>query len=77
MGALQLEVIEELGMKQAADLGKLHAETREDGLSMGDCLCLVTAKSNDAIAVTADRGWVKTMDGSRIQVLCIRGERTQ
>lgn len=36
---------------------ELRNETRKNGLSLGDRICLATAESLGATAVTADRAW--------------------
>ena len=42
----------------------------EHGISLGDRVCLVTARMHDAVAVTADRKWVKLVPG--VKTLLIR-----
>ena len=37
--------------------GRLHAATRKNGLSLGDCMCLALAQREGLPALTADRAW--------------------
>lgn len=41
----------------ALEAGKLRAETRHRGLSLGDRACLALARQNGATVLTADRAW--------------------
>ena len=41
---------------EAASLAK---QTKPFGLSLGDCICLATAHHHQAIALKADRNWLK------------------
>lgn len=50
--------------------GDLHRPTAGLGLSLGDRLCLATARVTERPAVTADRAW--TSLGLGIPVECIR-----
>jgi ribonuclease VapC len=63
---LNLDIDEELPARQAALCGELVAQTRQQGLSLGDCICLTVAASNGSIAVTADRRW-QELSGQRIE----------
>jgi PIN domain nuclease of toxin-antitoxin system len=72
IASLNLNILPGLDLDEASALARLHAETRQYGLSMGDCLCLSMAAARGLIAVTADQDWVKAMQGRSIQVLCIR-----
>lgn len=49
--------------------GLLHAETRANGLSLGDRYCLALAASRNAIAQTADRAWADLDIGLPIEVV--------
>jgi PIN domain nuclease of toxin-antitoxin system len=73
---LDLEIDEELPAHQAALSGELVAKTRQQGLSLGDCVCLTVAASNGSIAVTADRRWQalngQRIENNKIRVLVIR-----
>ena len=62
---LDLDVDQNLPVHQAALCGELVAHTRQQGLSLGDCICLAVAASKGSIAVTADRKW-QELDGQRI-----------
>jgi ribonuclease VapC len=72
VASLEIDINPEFSAKQAAACGRLHAATRAQGLSMGDCVCLSMAEWGGQIAVTADRDWVEAMAGRKVQVLCIR-----
>jgi ribonuclease VapC len=72
IASLNLNILPGLDLAEASALARLHAATRPYGLSMGDCLCLSMAAGRGSIAVTADRDWVKAVQGRNIQVLCIR-----
>lgn len=62
LAELHLEIEEHFGPKQAESCGTLLGTRRDLGLSLGDCVCLATAGSLGAVAVTADRRW-KALDG--------------
>jgi ribonuclease VapC len=62
---LDIHIDEELPARQAAFCGELVAQTRHQGLSLGDCICLTVAASKGSIAVTADRRW-QELNGRRI-----------
>lgn len=55
---------------QAFATGLLRSSTRKFGLSLGDRVCLALAKSMAAVALTADKPWLKLDIGVRIE--CIR-----
>jgi PIN domain nuclease of toxin-antitoxin system len=63
---INLDIDGELPTHQAALCGELVAKTRQQGLSLGDCVCLTVAASVGGIAVTADRRW-QELDGQRIE----------
>ena len=63
---LDLDIDQNLPAHQAALCGELVAQTRQQGLSLGDCVCLTVAASNGSIAVTADRRW-QELHGQRIE----------
>jgi PIN domain nuclease of toxin-antitoxin system len=73
---LDIDIDEELPAHQAALCGELVAQTRQQGLSLGDCVCLTVASSHGSIAVTADRKWQELhgqrIDNNEIRVLVIR-----
>ena len=56
MGAFGLPTIE-VSLALAKRAAELRIATRAYGLSMGDRICLATAESIGATAVTADRQW--------------------
>jgi PIN domain nuclease of toxin-antitoxin system len=41
----------------------------QSGISMGDRICLVTARKYDAVALTADRKWIGLVPGVKIQLI--------
>ena len=61
---LQLVDVDALLAQRAA---ALRGETRVGGLSLGDRLCLATAESLGATAVTADQAWRKISIGIPIE----------
>jgi ribonuclease VapC len=69
---LDLVTIDALTFEQACLCGRLHAATRDLGLSLGDCICLTAAGSLGRTAVTADRNWMEAGARASIPVLCIR-----
>jgi PIN domain nuclease of toxin-antitoxin system len=73
LGRLHLEVEEEFGTRQAEFCGALLGTRRDLGLSLGDCVCLTTAASLGAVAITADRRW-KELDGTVVGSATIRVE---
>lgn len=70
---LHLELGEEFSGSQAAACGVLIAETRKQGLSLGDCVCLTSAASADRVAVTAERRW-KELEGRQFGGVSLRVE---
>jgi PIN domain nuclease of toxin-antitoxin system len=50
----------------AADI---HAATRDRGLSLGDCVCLATARRLGVAALTADSAWKGLDVGVNIELL--------
>ena len=62
---LGLDIDDDFGFQQAALCGELIANTRQQGLSLGDCVCLTVATSVGGTAVTADRRW-QELNGQRI-----------
>lgn len=56
--------------------GALRSATRPLGLSLGDRACLALAKRLNAIAITADRPWLKLDPALGIQVECIRPDNS-
>ena len=66
-----IEVISEFGAVQAEDCGRLHAASRAQGLSLGDCVCLTMAAAQGRIAVTKEKKWAEAVRDRPIQVLRI------
>ena len=73
LGRLYLEVEEEFEISRAHFCGALLGTRRDLGLSLGDCVCLTTAASLGAVAITADRRW-KELDGTVVGSATIRVE---
>lgn len=63
-----------LDAELAERTAELRQPTRALGLSLGDRACLALAKKLDAIAVTADRPWLKLDPALDIRVECIRAD---
>ncbi len=61
--------VEPFDQAQAVQCGLLRRSTRSLGLSLGDRACLQLALARDAVALTADRAWVKVTNGARIEVI--------
>lgn len=49
--------------------GKLRADTKHKGLSLGDRACLALAILTERTAVTADRKWADIDVGCRIEII--------
>jgi ribonuclease VapC len=56
----------------AMDAADFRELARKQGISQADCLCLALAKSEGAIALTADRDWLKIADAIGVEVRLIR-----
>jgi PIN domain nuclease of toxin-antitoxin system len=69
--ALNLEVIEGLGVEQVREIARFAPEAKRLGLSIGDCVCLTTAECNHVVAVTAERRWPE-IRGRKVKILLIR-----
>lgn len=69
--ALNLEVLEELNVKQVHEVAKLAPEAKRLGLSLGDCVGLVIAEWLGMTAVTAERRWSE-IRGRKVTILQIR-----
>lgn len=54
---LELTIID-MDFSQAALAGRMRAQTRAIGLSLGDRACLALAKTLGAIALSSDRAWL-------------------
>jgi PIN domain nuclease of toxin-antitoxin system len=70
---IHLKIGEEFSLGQAAACGALIAETRKQGLSLGDCICLTSAALADRVAVTAERRW-KELEGRQCGGVALRVE---
>ena len=70
---LRLDVDTEFRADHAEFCGTLLGTRRDLGLSLGDCICLTTAASASAVAVTADRRWME-LDGTVLNDKTIRVE---
>lgn len=57
---------------QAETCGLLRTATRRFGLSLGDRACLALARTQGAVAVTADRVWLPLAEPLGIAIECIR-----
>ena len=67
---IQIPVIEDFSLVHALAVGKLAAMGRKFELSLGDSVCLETARSNGATAVTAERRWATIPDiGSNVLLI--------
>lgn len=60
----------EFSLAHAAIAGKLRAQTRASGLSLGDRACLALAQHQGLAAITADRRWLDV--GLDIDIRVIR-----
>ena len=58
--------------KTAIDAADFRELARKNGISQADCLCLALAKSESAVALTADRDWLKIADMVGVKVELIR-----
>lgn len=66
--ALELPTIE-LTLPVARRAAELRDATRVSGLSLGDRICLATAESLAAVAVTADQAWARLDIGIEIELI--------
>lgn len=62
---LQIDIREQFSFEQAEACGTLMSETRPEGLSLGDCVCLIAAAWDGSEVVTAERRW-KKLEGRKI-----------
>lgn len=68
LDGLRIE-IEPFDREQAHRCGLLQRSTRALGLSLGDRACLQLAAALGAVAVTADRTWLRAKTGARVEPL--------
>jgi len=61
--------VEPFAASTAAMAGRLRAETRAHGLSLGDRACLAQARIGGFVALTADRAWAELDIGIEIEVI--------
>lgn len=66
--ALGIELIP-FDATMAETVGKLQAQTRRAGLSLGDRACLALAQLRKYPAVTADRAWEKCALDIKVQLI--------
>ena len=57
-----------------AAAGWMRSSTRSTGLSLGDRMCLASAKRLKAKVLTADRAWLDVAKSLGLQIQCIRPE---
>ena len=62
----------ELDQAIGALAGEMVLLTSKAGLSLGDRICLATAKLAGARAMTADRAWAQVADAVGVEVVTIR-----
>lgn len=53
----------------APEIARIAAETRSKGLSLGDCVCLATARMTELRVLTADRAWATLEVGVQVTVV--------
>jgi PIN domain nuclease of toxin-antitoxin system len=68
VGELRLRTVD-VSLTLARRAAELRNVTRLKGLSMGDRICLATAESLGAVAVTMDRAWGELSVGIPIEVV--------
>jgi ribonuclease VapC len=71
LAELNLEILEEFGMKQALAVGRLGLEAKRLGLSLGDSVCLVIAEQTGSVVVTTERRWSEVA-GLKANILRLR-----
>lgn len=52
-----------------AEIARIAAETRAQGLSLGDCVCLATGRATGRRVLTADRAWAALDLGIQMTVV--------
>lgn len=65
---LGIPVLNVFGGSDAAFCGQLHAGSLKQGLSLGDCICLTVARSEQRVAVTKESRWQEAVEGLDIEV---------
>jgi ribonuclease VapC len=71
IGLTEISVVP-VSQQVALDAADFRELARKKGISQADCLCLALAKSEDAVALTADRDWLKIADAIGVEVRMIR-----
>jgi ribonuclease VapC len=64
--------VEPVSQQVALDAADFRELARKNGISQADCLCLALAKTKGAVAITADRDWLKIADQIGVVVKLIR-----
>ena len=67
-------VVLDLKVEDGVQAGLMRLPTRAAGLSLGDRLCLATARRLQAQLVTADRAWLSVAETLGLDIQCIRDE---
>lgn len=65
-------VVVPVSYRVAMDAADFRELARKNGISQADCLCLALAKSENAVALTADRDWLKIAEAIGVDVRLIR-----
>lgn len=71
LSSLDVEIVP-YSQEEALETALLRPPTRKLGLSLGDRACLALAKARGAVAVTADRTWMKLDADIGVEIECIR-----
>ena len=71
LGELNYTVVE-IQAPDGERAGLMRADTRSQGLSLGDRLCLATAQRLKAVVLTADRPWLALNTVLELDIRCIR-----
>lgn len=58
-----------VGTREAIDIARLRAATRDSGLSMADRACLALAAAQGVPALTADRAWMGVDVGVEVRLI--------
>ena len=65
-------VVLDLKVEDGVQAGLMRLPTRAAGLSLGDRLCLATARRLQARVITADRAWLSVAQALGLDIRCIR-----
>ena len=77
LGALLADLpytVIDVSANDGAAAGWMRSSTRRIGLSLGDRMCLASAKRLNAKVLTADRAWLDVATSLDLQIHCIRPE---